>query len=211
MSLTILCATRADACVQPFLADMVQLASRCHGYFGVVLDGDDALARWQAFHLPARLLVANGDRHQQMQAMVSTSLTDYVCILDDDERCPSALAAWLEDRQYLAADFWYVSRAWLYPDAQHFITSRKHWPNPSLRVGRRSLITVPTRIHAGWMEGEGTRGTCPHPVEHHKFLLRSLADREAEVAERDALAPGAGMYKQYLPERLMVDVAEWAG
>jgi hypothetical protein len=198
--------------MRPFLAEMRPLAVSCGGWFGVVLDRSESYERWQTLNLIGHCLIAQDGIHQAMQTLIDSCFSEYVLILDDDERCTPALADWLQDGHYTAADFWSIPRAWLYPDAQHYITSRKHWPNPAIRIGRTTLAHVPhSPLHAGWLDGPGQYAVAPYALEHHKLLLRSLEEREVEVEARERLQVGAGMFKQYLPERLQVDVAEWAG
>lgn len=191
---------------------MAHVADRCGGVFTVVLDGPESHERWWGSGLSARFAVVAGtDRHQTVQAVIRQGTSDYVLMLDDDERCTEGLVNWLATEQYRTADFWYIRRAWLYKDARHYISSPKHWPNPSLRIGRRELITVPTAIHAGWMQGPGTKAEAPFAIEHHKFLIRSLDERKETVAQYEAIRKDAGMPHHYLPECVMVDVAEWHG
>jgi len=218
MSLSVLCATRAEACVRPFLAEMRPLAQACGGRFQVVLDRSESYERWTTLGLKGDCLVSSDGMylaqdgvHQAMQEMVNECRSDYVLILDDDERCTPALVEWLKTGRYEDADFWYIARAWLYRDTKHYITSAKHWPNPALRIGRSQLVRVPTQIHAGWMDGSGQRSIAPYPLEHHKFLIRSLEERKATVERYEAIREGAGMPGHYLPECVMVDVAEWNG
>lgn len=207
-----LCATRAEACVRPFLAEMGPLAKACGGRFGVVLDGAESAERWKQLGLRAYQFVAEDGVHQAMQQVVSECRTEYILILDDDERCTMRLANWLIGKHYQSAPFWYVPRAWLYQDRHHFISSKKHWPNHALRIGAQEAITVLTGpIHAGWMAGPGAKEICPYAIEHHKLLIRSLAERKDTVAKYEAIKPGAGMPNHYLPECVMVDVAEWTG
>lgn len=211
MSLSVLCATRAEAVVRPFLAEMGPLAKACGGRFGVVLDGSESYERWKDLGLSAHTIIAQDGVHLAMQDTVNECPTEYVLILDDDERCPQALSEWLQQRQYETADCWYISRAWLYPDRQHYITSPKHYPNFTARIGRTSGVVVPTQIHAGWIAKFPETAFCPHSLEHHKLLIRTLEERQATVQRYESIKKDAGMPGHYLPECVLVDVAEWFG
>lgn len=211
MSLSVLCATQAEACARPFLAEMRPLAHACGGRFQVVLDRSESYERWTTLGLKGDCVVAQDGVHQAMQELIGQCASDYALILDDDERCTPALAEWLREGRYEDADFWYIQRAWLYHDTKHYISSAKHWPNPALRIGRPARVHVPRAIHAGWMDGPGTRATAPYAMEHHKLLIRSFEERQATVARYEAIRRDAGMPSHYLPECVMVDVAEWNG
>lgn len=205
--------------MQPFLAEMARLAERCDAQFTVILDGPQSQERWRDSGLHASTVVVSGDgEHTGADTIVQTAQTavregtsEYVCFIDEDERCADELVTWLAEERYREKDFWHVPRVWLYPDRYHYIRSWKHWPDLQLRIGRRARITIPTDIHVGWMRCQGTLGTAPPAIEHHKCLIRSFEERQATVAEYEARKPGAGMPHVYLPENIMVDVAEWHG
>ncbi len=211
MSLSVFCATRAEDHVWPFLLDMVTVARRCGGEFVMVADGAVAWDRLTNGDFPDDVIPAIDGVHRTMERAIQNNTSDYVLVLDDDERCTAGLVEWLASESYLGTDFWDIPRAWLFRDTKHFITSRKHWPNYDLRVGRRILVSVPTVIHHGWMARAGTSAECAHAIEHHKLLIRSLEDRIALVKHYESIKKDAGLPKQYLPELLLVDVAEWNG
>lgn len=210
MSLSVFCATRAEPHTPPFLSAMRDVADACHGAFVVVADGAEAVHRVEEMSVwPDQIVPAIQGIHQTMEDAIHRCTDDYVFCLDDDECCTHALVDWLTEERYRDADLWDVPRAWLYPDAQHHITGRKHWPNYDLRIGRQSIVSVPRVIHGGWLQGTGMRWPAPFAIEHHKLLIRSLEERVETVARYEAIKVGAGIPKQYVPERYKVDVAEW--
>lgn len=210
--LAILCATRGERVVRPFLQAMVELATACDAVLRFVADGEDAViglrvGGFSRFIQP----VASGDsRHGVMQWVADSIAADYILFLDDDECCSPTLRTWLVTRQYPAAPLWWLRRAWLWKSLQQRLADRKHWPDLQLRLGRRDQITIPTTLHAGWIARAGrTPLVAPGALEHHKFLIRSLTACAADVAVYEAQRPRFGCAAVYLSPFTKAKLVPW--
>jgi len=214
--LTILCTTRGEERILPFLLDMQMLAERILASFVLIADG--RLARDRLLDsLPmvsdVTIVVAgSAGRHVTVAEYVAGCRSDYCVFLDDDERVTPALELWLEVGSYRASPTWLLPRAWLYPTRDQYITSAPHWPDYQHRVGQTAVITVPTAIHGGWIARDRKPALAPDicALEHHKLLLRSREEREATMREYEAVRHGAGQPRFYLPEERAITTATWA-
>ena len=208
MSLTILCATRGEDRILPFLRHHQQVAQACGATYRIIADGTESFARLADSDLVNTVcLLALEGVHQAMQVAVDAADTDYVCVLDDDETCTPGLIRWLQQRTYKTSHLWSLPRAWLWGNTETFLSGVKHWPDYQTRLSLRVAAYVPMRIHGGWFDGHGTH--CPYAIEHHKLLIRSREEREATVRSYEAVQAGAGMPKQYLPELRPIEAAPW--
>lgn len=114
---------------------------------------------------------------------------DYVLRLDDDETLsPQAIlciAAWLPE----AGDtkVYAFPRANLWGDQWHAISSGDLFPDFQVRLMPRDR-ECRTKVH----EGIAPDALFPGMILHHKFLLKSLAERRAIAARYEAKQAGCG-------------------
>lgn len=213
--LAIVCATRGEPLIEPFLLDFQRLAARLGGSLTLVADGPDARDRLADLPVvtdrPLSIYLATHGVHLTVGELVEHSTAEYLLFLDDDERVTPAFERWILAREHHHAATWLLARAWLWPNASTHISSQPHWPDYQHRLGRPSAITVPTRIHGGWIARGNKPSIAPIEVaiEHYKLLLRSQESREATVRAYEAVAHGAGMPKLYLPDATVVLTHAW--
>lgn len=172
MSLSILVVTAGEPYARPFLDELERLA--------VSLD-----AELVEHHAPGA-----GAIEYVLADALERCTRDYVLRIDDDERCSDDMTAWLAAGVYRAAEVWSFPRAHLYPDAESFVTSPPLWPDLQTRLTVRAKAGGRRRLHEGSPYGAGTVARVV--LEHHKFLVRSLDERQALLERYEALQPGAG-------------------
>lgn len=208
--LSIVCVTRYEDHAEPFLKKLLQLAQwipDCEVVLGA--DGADAydvLQDWPSYahEEGVDVVVVAVQSQGYIESVLDDVLTacqgDYVLRIDDDERVSPALAQWLRDGQYLTDDHWKFSRAHLWPDLQHYVSTPPLWPDHQTRLSVRAKAGGRTTIHAGSPFGGGR--LAPAVLEHHKFIVRSLREREAIAARYDQIARGAGTSSNMKPFQL---------
>ncbi len=205
MTLSILCITRAEPFALPFLRAMDTLATGLGAELVIGADGHDAYRRVEELGLLANVWAVQSDGYLEsvLDTVLARCTGDYVLRLDDDERVSPAMMTWLAARRYERADHWAFPRANLWRDAQTYIVNAPLWPDLQTRLSVRSKAGGRTQIHAGSPYGTGE--IAPVVLEHHKFLVKPLKEREAIAARYDAIAEGAGTGHTYgpytLPER----------
>jgi hypothetical protein len=187
--LTILCVTRFDAHAEPFVVRMADQAAMLGA--GFVLGADGPPPAWvpDTAHIVA--LASGGFIESVLDQAVAACPDGYILRVDDDEQLSSPLFRWLERGGYLEHDHWAFPRMHLWPDAEHYVTSPPLWPDLQTRLSVKALAGQRRRIHEGSPFGTG-RLAEGIAIEHHKFLVRPLAEREALLDHYEALQPGAG-------------------
>jgi hypothetical protein len=187
--LSVLCVTKAEPFAWSFLRDHEQLARYLGAEFVLASDGYRDLARM--FPLARVLLVeSKGYIESVLDQAVHVCSGDFILRLDDDESCSGSLVQWLSDKAYLHADHWKFPRMHLWPDEQHYITNMPLWPDHQTRLSVRAKSGGRHTIHAGSPFGGGEE--CPYPIRHHKFIVKTPAQRRAIAARYDAVGPGLG-------------------
>jgi len=176
--LTVLCVTAGREYAWPFVEEMEQLGRDLQAPF-VIYDG-----------LEAGYLEACLDR------AVRGCADGYILRLDDDERVSHEMWVWLMERRYRTAEHWSFPRANLYPDDRHRLGGR-FWPDFQTRLSVKALSGGRHRIHTGSPFGAGQ--VAPVVIEHHKLLVRSLEERQAQAAWYDRIKAGAGTSLTYGP------------
>jgi predicted O-methyltransferase YrrM len=191
-ALSILCVTGGEPHAARFLQEMAILAGRCGAELVLAADGVRARENIDGMQIAARVLTVHsaGYLESVLDDALGSCAGDHILRLDDDERASPAMAQWLADGSYRAADHWKFSRAHLWPDETRHITSLPLWPDHQTRLSRRELAGGRRSIHAGSPYGGGQ--LAPVTIEHHKFLVRDEAQRRAIAARYDRILPGAG-------------------
>lgn len=175
MRLTILCVTAGAAYARPFLMDLVRVGAEVAAE--VVLHTDRSGQGYLEAELPTALADCTGD---------------YVLRIDDDERCSASLVEWLKTKEYESAAQWWFPRAHLWGNDRTVLTNFPLWPDQQTRLTTRDLV-VREAIHAGSAGGRGAQGDGV--IEHHKFLVRSHAERLALANHYEGIRRGAGSGK----------------
>lgn len=182
--LTILCVTANRPYAQPFLDAMGGIADALGARF-VEFNGRDA-----------------GCIENVLDQAVAACPGGYILRLDDDERMSRDMELWLFAREYRAHDHWAFPRMNLWPDENSYIVNHNLWPDPQTRLSTKEKSGGRYRVHEGSPYGTGQLAPCV--IEHHKFLVRTEAERRRLVADYEAMQPGAGSaFVQFsLPEAL---------
>lgn len=196
--LSILCVTRMGAHARRFLGDMEMLADGLGVEFVLCVDADptrfDDLGT-----VVSRWVRSDGYIESVLDEAIAQCSGEYVLRLDDDECVSVEMARWLEDRSYRADDHWAFPRMHLWPDGRHYITNPPLWPDLQTRLSVQAKAGGRTVIHAGSPYGTGQ--VAEVAIEHHKFLVRDRAEREALLAEYEAIMPGANAWAPFsVPE-----------
>jgi hypothetical protein len=189
-NLTILCVSKGERHAWPFLSAMSALAERCRAEFVIAADGQDAedLAK----QLPCKIVPVQS--HGYLESVHDYAVAEcsgrYILRLDDDEKASPAMVDWLAEERYFAADHWKFARASLWQTAGWVILSPQLFPDHQTRLSVKAMAGGRTSIHCGSPFGGGSE--APVLIEHHKFLVKSRAERAAVAARYDSIHPGTG-------------------
>lgn len=187
--LSILCVTGCGHHSGPFLLHFADLANRLDAQLVLAVDNADEPAEL-AHNTTVYPVCTDGYIESVLDDAVDACPDGYVLRLDDDEKANPALIDWLERRAYREADHWAFPRMHLWGDEQHYILNPPLWPDLQTRLSVKAMAGGRDRIHVGSPHGTGRVADCA--IEHHKFLVRDLPEREALLAKYEALQPGAG-------------------
>lgn len=212
MSLSILCVTKGEDFAFPLLHQMASDARVLGAEFVACVDG---AAPWPLDGLRPHLgddwqlqrVHSAGYIESVLDEAVGFCRGDYVLRLDDDERISFALLAWLENEHYLTADHWAFPRANLWGDANSVLVNPPLWPDLQTRLSVKAKAGGRHGVHDGSPFGTGTVAPCV--IEHHKYLIKSREQREAQAHAYDALRAGSGTAPQFYPH--MVPEVVYAG
>jgi len=199
MRLSVLTVTRGEAYAAPFLRAMATLSHSLGAEFVLALDGSGAVP------VQADTVVrvtSNGYVESVLEAGLAACRGEHVLRLDDDERASPAMATWLQSGAWLTPPdrpsvHWQFHRLELWPDAQSAILTPPLFGCCQTRLSVRAKAGGRRRVHGGSPFGGGT--VAPVALEHHKFLVKSLADRRALAAWYDCAQPGYGTGPVMLP------------
>lgn len=211
MSLSILCISKLEAFALPFIMEMSRLAAVLDAQLVLAADGPEAFAQatTMSYHrLPTIVGVQSQGYLESVHDMALQNCRgQFVLRLDDDERCSRAMVKWLQLEAYKAYEHWKFPRAHLFRDEQTVLMHPQLWPDHQTRLSLFSLAGGRSWIHAGSPFGGGTE--APVVLEHHKFLVKSVEERQAIAARYDQIQPGSGtggMLAFNLPELCGVEL-----
>lgn len=193
--LSIVCVSRLEHFAGPFLEEMSWAAGALDAEFVLALDRvpsgalTDLHLNWQA--LPKVVSVeSHGYVESVLDHVLEHATGEYILRLDDDEKCSQAMFEWLENREYRAAAHWKFPTANLWGDENSVLTMPPLWPDPHTRLSRKQFAGGRHHPHAGSPYGGGEYAPVIH--EHHKFLVKTRAEREIIAARYDAIGEGYG-------------------
>lgn len=189
--LTILCVTADEDYAQPFVDEMLDLGDRL-GAEVIIHDGRGAGAIENVLDVALRECQSGG----------------YVLRLDDDERVSPRMEEWLASEMYVQCDHWAFPRLNLWPNESHYAVTPPLYPDLQTRLSLRELSGGRSHVHAG--SPFGTGDVAPVAIEHHKFLVRTEAERRELLARYEAIQPGAGTeYAIFsVPEDFEIETAQ---
>jgi hypothetical protein len=201
VTLSILCITRAESHAWPFLAEMQALAVRIGARFVVVADGAEAAhALLSSSISPTVTGIAQSEGYLEsiLDEGVALCPPGYVLRLDDDERCSPAMVSWLASGAWTSEPAWAFATAGLWGDDQSVIVTPELWPQYHTRLTVKERAGGRRRIHAPDPHGRGA--VAPVVLEHHKFRVKSQAERLAIADRYHQIRPGAGKRCHSVPE-----------
>lgn len=191
-SLSMVCLTTLETAVVPLLDEMRQAARATGAEFVIAADGREAYDRAATLRIADVLVEVRtlGYLESALDYALQACTGEYILRLDDDERASDAMVLWLQDREYLHKDHWKFCRAHLWQNRSIALQMPPLWPDHQTRLSVKAKAGHRPMIHCGSPYGGGE--LAPVCIEHHKFLVRTRAEREAIVRRYDAIAPGAG-------------------
>jgi hypothetical protein len=206
MSLSVLTLTNGRPYAARFLAEFQQLATELGAEYVIAADGPmgiDVARKYGCNIVPLDL--AGRTQENAIAPSVAECHGDWILRFDDDETCSPAMREWLLKREWERGTekVYSFPYAWLWGDADHFLVSFPFWPDPHARLMPREMTAKwPVQSHGPNPFGVGTIVPVAHL--HHKFLVRSFAERQATARHYDTYFPGAGTGEHYgnftLPE-----------
>lgn len=138
----------------------------------------------------------------QRTRLLGECQSDWLLMLDGDERMASSLAPVL--RRWMASDCagFYLPRATLFPDAEHAKVGYGLWPDLQFRLLRMNDgVGFCGSVHE---RATGIHGPCGVVVDagiaHHSRLLKKRTVIEAKLATFDAAAAHGGVSHRLAPE-----------
>jgi hypothetical protein len=204
MTLSILCVTRAEEWALPLLRQMANDARTLGAELVMAGDGREAVGTLMTEVAPEKIVRVDsaGYIESVLDEAIGFCRGDYVLRLDDDERISKTMFTGLLTGAYLGADHWAFPRANLWGDADSVLVNPPLWPDLQTRLSIKSKAGGRHGVHDGSPFGTGR--IAPAVIEHHKYLIKSRAVREAQAHGYDALRPGAGtdpaMWPYMVPE-----------
>lgn len=180
--LTILCITQHEPHAKPFLNHCASVAAVLGMRFAIA-DGRGV-----------------GVIENVLDEVIDGCPDGYILRIDDDEWISDEMIEWLATRAYREHDHWAFPRMNLWPNADHFITSHSLWPDYQTRLSVKAKSGGRTGVHDGSPFGTGELALCA--IEHHKFLVRSEAERREILARYEALGADRGHAQFSVPEDL---------
>lgn len=193
--LTILCVTKAEDYSKPFLRHFQDVAKTLGASYVFVLDSKErsgfiSAERCDGIEGKWIGLKSDGYIESILEDAVAECESRYIFRIDDDEMFSPSLIEWLKAGAYRTHDHWKFPRVHLWGDTEHFINAAPLYPDHQTRLSTKEKSGGRHTVHAGSPFGGGE--LCTHPIEHHKFLVKSREERMAIANRYDAIAPGAG-------------------
>lgn len=133
---------------------------------------------------------SNGTLESVHDAVLALAPDGYVLRLDDDEKASPAMMQWLAAKHYETADHWKFPRGHFWGGEELMLYTPHLWPDHQTRLSLKSKAGGRNTIHCGSPFGGGE--LAPVAIEHHKFLVKDRAERQAIANRYDTVAQGAG-------------------
>ena len=202
MDLAILCITKVEQHALPFLAEMQSVSRLLDAEFVIAADGDYAFVRAENQFAWARVVQVESKGYLESvhDEAIDHCRARMVLRLDDDERCSPAMVRWLRSRDYRLHDHWKFARAAMWT-RETFISSPQLWPDHQTRLSSKEKAKGRNSLHAASPHGGGF--CAPVAIEHHKFIVKTMQQRQAIADNYDRIWAGAGsngMLAFQLPE-----------
>lgn len=199
MTLSVLTLTNGRPYATRFLAEFRDLAKLLKAEFVIAADGPMGIEVARRFSREIVPLELNGATQENAIApSVAACHGDWILRFDDDESCSPAMIEWLLKREWERGEekVYSFPYAWLWGDENHFLVSPPFWPDPHARL-MPSDMTAKWQVHSHASNPFGTGYIVPIAHCHHKFLVRTLAERQATARHYDTYFAGAGTGEHY--------------
>lgn len=199
MTLSLLCVTKGEPHAAEFLRALRSVADALEAEFVVVSDGFPTIT---ARNLADEYLVvqSDGSIESVLDEAVAACSGDYVLRIDDDEEVSAEMVVWLQSGEYTQSDVWSFPRKNLWRDG--YLTNPPLYPDIQTRLTTKEKAGGRKQVHDGSPFGAG-RVANVH-ILHHKFLVKSYAERKEIALRYDALREGGGT-GHWLPFNLPED------
>jgi hypothetical protein len=188
-----LCVTKGEPYTTDFIRHYSDVAETLDAV--VVIVCDDVPSNTKGFdakhgRIRYAAVKSNGFIESVLDKALSYCETRYIFRIDDDEKFSPSLIEWLKSGAYREHDHWKFPRVHLWGDTEHFINAAPLYPDHQTRLSTKDKSGGRTTVHAGSPYGGGH--LCSHPIEHHKFLIKTREQRLTIAAGYDAITPGFG-------------------
>lgn len=204
MKLSIACVTKVAPRTEPFLEDILLLAHELEAQ--LIFGTHGASAHFSLSKTNATLVPVEGTFLEEMLNPVLEACTgDYVLRLDDDERVPPAMIAWLKSQAYVEHPNWFFPRFHMWPDEQHVITTVPFFPDFQSRLTTWEQAKREPRLHSG---SPFPAWRAPVYFEHHNFLAKTKEERRALAAHYETIRTGEQFTPAMVPTVAPEDVID---
>lgn len=189
--LSIVCITRGDPHAAAFISSMRDAATSLNAEFVIGADGYNAFVIAQDYSDITVSVQSSGYVESVLNKVILAANGIWVLRLDDDEEISPALFAFLRDRRYTTNPLWRIPTMALWGDTSHYITNPPLFPDAHLRL-------TTWKYRGGWADAvhapapHQTDNIAPAAILHHKYLLKSLPERQRVAARYEQLKPGGG-------------------
>ncbi len=193
MQLSLMMVTQGASRAERFVREFADLADALRAEFVLGLHGCDGNTEYLNGIANKVVNVDGKFLEEMLDPVIAACSGDNILRLDDDERCSDSMMSWLKAGAYLEHDSWFFPRYHLWPDREHVIVQSPFFPDFQQRLTSKVKARRPPTLHAG-----SPYPAYPAPVymEHHNFLAKSYAERQALTATYETLRTG----KLFKPE-----------
>jgi len=210
VELSIICVTKGEKRIYPYLEKMHRHASILGAEFIIALDMTFAnlndFTYLQKLSPVIMLVHSKGYIESVLDTALKGTKGQWTLRLDDDEEMSYAMVRWLLARQFLTSDAWQFPSAALWPNPRYFITTPPLWPDAHLRLVTWDDTEWKDEVHAG---ASISSKMAPVSILHHKYLLKSYHERKVIARNYDKikLGAGTGVHKPFtLPEECLDEI-----
>ena len=211
MNLSIAVVTAGKPYAHKTLSQLREWANLLGAQLVIAGDKDEgAFIAVQYAHRVVNVEITNGLGESAIPALVKACAHEWILRFDDDETGSAAMLEWLQRGEWISEnwDAYSFPRANLWGDENHFITNAPLWEDKQTRLTRRDILARwENKVHAG--QPASRNADVSAMLLHHKFLVRTYAERQETARHYDSLRAGAGTDDHFgrftLPELFFVN------
>ena len=185
--LSIVCVTKCEAHVEPFLANIVRLAGHLDAEMVFGLDGTSPHQSLVQGSSSIVVPVFGRFLEEMIDPALDAASGRFILRLDDDERCSDEMVKWLESGVYTNHDSWFFPRVHLWPTRDSVITSLPYFPDFQGRLTTKEKAYRAPTIHAG---SPYASFRAPCYMEHHNLLTKTKEQRRELTARYHTIIHG---------------------